>query len=603
MVEMMAVKRQKGNPLIYLFGKTWEYSRGNKKSVVLYWAMFIVANAGALIAHPLILAKMFSTLQAEGVTGGNFWFLIKLLLANFSLTFMFWGLHGPARCIERANAYRVRAGYCKYLVKGILTLPLDWHSEHHSGDTIDKIDKGRQGIYAFASDSFEPIYAGVRLIVSVFMLSYFSHKADVHATGLIVLTMIALTAFIVIKFDKKIMANYKLLNRGDNLVSASIIDAISHITTVISLRVEKRQLEFISHNVDAPFQLYKATNRINETKWFLVSVCCSIMWMLVLGNYFWDHIDAVKGVLIGSIFLLIRYLDEMSNLFQRFADMYSEVLQRQARVLNAEEIATEFKEESLTNHVLPKNWQTIEVKNLNFTYKNSEGKTLHLSDINLSIKRGLDIALVGWSGGGKSTYLKTMRDLHQPESGNVSVDGLHIPEGFAGIKNDISLIQQQPEIFATTIRNNITIGAECSLEKIRYYMDMACFSEVLDSLPKGLDSVINERGVNLSGGQRQRLALTRGLLASEGKSLILIDEPTSSVDEATKYRIFNNIRQGFKESCIIFATHEIQFLPLFDYVYMFENGRITGSGTVESLTESCPEFRKLCAHSKQERAS
>jgi ATP-binding cassette, subfamily B, bacterial len=578
------------NPLIYLFGKVWEYSADNRRNVRLYWTMFIIANALSLIIHPLVLAKMFTLLQLEGVTRGNFGFLMLLLAVNFSITFVFWGLHGPARCIERANAYRVRAGYCKYLVRGIFTLPLDWHSEHHSGDIIDKIEKGRQGIYSVAADSFQPIYSGVRLVVSVGMLTYFSHSA-----GVIVLIMLAVTGVVIMKFDKVIMANYKLLNRADNTVSASIIDAISHINTVISLRVEKPVFETVSKNIDVAFPLYKSTNRLNETKWFLVSACGALMWAAVLGFYLYGRLDMSGTIVMGSVFILIRYLDELSEILYRFADMYSEIIQRHSRVLNAEEISADFKEESLTNHVLPANWQTIEVHNLNFAYQNAEGIIAHLKDISLSIRRGERIALVGWSGSGKSTFLKVFRHLHSPDSLELSVDGTNIADGFAGIKRDIALIQQTPEIFTTTIRNNITIGVPYPEERIRHYMDMACFTEVVNGLPKGLESSINERGVNLSGGERQRLAVTRGLLASEGKSLILIDEPTSSVDEASKYRIYHNIFREFEGSSIIFATHELHLLPLFDRIYMFEKGRVVGSGTVESLTAACPEFRELCA--------
>jgi ABC-type multidrug transport system fused ATPase/permease subunit len=585
------------NPLIYLFGKVWEYSAENRKNVRLYWTMFIIANSFSLIIHPLVLAKLFTTLQVEGVTRANFGFLIFLLSINLSVTLIFWGLHGPARCIERANAYRVRAGYCKYIVRGVFTLPLDWHSEHHSGDTIDKIEKGRQGIYSVAADSFVPIYAGVRLIVSVGMLTYFSHSA-----GYIVLAMLVVTCFVIMKFDRVIMANYKLLNRFDNKVSASIMDAISHINTVISLRAEKPVFDSISQNIDASFPLYKRTNVLNETKWCLVSVCCALMWGLVLGMYLWKRIDIPGGILMGSVFILIRYLDEMSELFQRFAEMYSEILQRYSRVQNAEEISVDFVGESLANHVLPKNWGQIEISNLNFAYQNAQGNIAHLSDVALSIKRGERIALVGWSGSGKSTFLKVFRDLHTPDTLDLKVDGQRVADGFAGIKRDIALIQQKPEIFATTIRNNITIGVQYSDGQIRHYMDMACFSQVCDNLPKGLESAINERGVNLSGGEAQRLALARGLLASEDKSIILIDEPTSSVDEASKYRIYENIFRKYKDSSIIFATHELHLLPLFDRIYMFEKGRIVGSGTVDSLTASCPEFNELCANQRNEAA-
>jgi ABC-type multidrug transport system fused ATPase/permease subunit len=584
--------------MIYLFGKTWEHSAGNRKKVVLYWTMFIIGNALTLVIHPLVIAKMITTLQVEGVTRGNFWFIALLLFVNVMVTLVFWGFHGPARCIERANAFRVRSSYCKFLVRGVFSLPLDWHSGHHSGDTIDKIEKGRQGIYSFAADTFQPIFSGVRLIVSIVMLTIFSHSA-----GVIVLGMLVVTGVIVVIYDKKILANYRTLNRADNAVSASIIDAISHITTVISLRIEKRMFKRICSRIDAPYELNKETTRLNEMKWFLVALCCSVMWALVLGTYLWNCIGAVGGIVMGSVFLLIRYLDELSELFQRFTDMYSEVLQRQAKVLNAEEIAIEFKEENMVDHVLPQNWQKIDVNNLNFTYENAEGNIVHLKDVSLTVNRGERIALVGWSGSGKSTFLKVFRDLHKPETVNVSVDGVPVKDGFGGISNAIALIQQTPEIFSTTIGDNITIGEDYDPAKVQHYIDMACFTKVVDRLPRKLDSVINEKGVNLSGGERQRLALTRGLLVSEDMSLILIDEPTSSVDEASKLGIYDNIFREFEDSSIIFATHELHLLPLFDRIYMFKEGQVVGAGTLEELRENCPAFQELCSRKQEELVS
>lgn len=145
------------NPLFYLFSKTWQYSSGNRKNIVLYWSLFIIANAFILIFHPLVLAKVMDVIQKDGINHKNIAFLCELLLLTLGLDFLFWVFHGPARVIERSNGFKAKANYRKKLLKGVMTLPLDWHSNHHSGDSIDKIEKGTTALYAFSVDSFEVI--------------------------------------------------------------------------------------------------------------------------------------------------------------------------------------------------------------------------------------------------------------------------------------------------------------------------------------------------------------------------------------------------------------------------------------------------------------
>jgi len=122
---------------------------------------------------------------------------------------------------------------------------------------------------------------------------------------------------------------------------------------------------------------------------------------------------------------------------------------------------------------------------------------------------------------------------------------------------------------------------------------MACITDVIDKLPRAFESSVNEKGVNLSGGQQQRLALARGLLACEGKSIVLLDEPTSSVDPANEIRIHQNIFKAFKDKAIISSVHRLYLLPLFDRIVMLKEGKILATGTLEHLLAICPEFKEL----------
>jgi ABC-type multidrug transport system fused ATPase/permease subunit len=297
--------------------------------------------------------------------------------------------------------------------------------------------------------------------------------------------------------------------------------------------------------------------------------------------------------LIGSVYLLMRYLDEMNNIFYRFTGMYGDILIRRSRVGNSEELTPLFRDESFANHVLPTKWRNICVDGLDFSYPDGPGESLHLENISLQIRRGERIAFVGESGSGKTTLLKVMRSLYQPRTMELAVDGAKIGQGFEGICRAIALIPQNPEIFATTILDNITLGAVYSPEKVKQFADMACFSEVVEALPRQYSSKINERGVNLSGGQQQRLALARGLLASVDKSIVLLDEPTSSVDIGNEMKIYRNIFDGFKDTSVISSIHRLHLLPMFDRIYLFDKGRIVASGSLDELLATCTSFRTL----------
>ncbi|MDD5098355.1 MAG: hypothetical protein PHD31_01390, partial [Candidatus Pacebacteria bacterium] len=124
------------NPVIYLTRKLWKYSLGNRKNVVLYFAMFIIANSISFL-EPLVIGKLLNIIQENGITNYIMPSLLLYLGAILVIEISSWAFHGPARIIESKNAFLVRANYKKYLLNGVMAFPMEWHADHHSGDTID----------------------------------------------------------------------------------------------------------------------------------------------------------------------------------------------------------------------------------------------------------------------------------------------------------------------------------------------------------------------------------------------------------------------------------------------------------------------------------
>lgn len=581
----MAIMLFDRNPVIFLSRRVWKYAAGNRGWVILYVALFLCAN-GAWLLQPLIIAKIIEVIQTSGVTEANLSFILSLCSLFVIQVFVMWLFHGPARVIENKNAFLVGVNFKMYLINGTLDLPLAWHVDHHSGDTIDKIEKGTRELERYASHSFETIESTVRLVSSLVILAYFDIWAGIFVciAALVILVLIRV-------FDRRLIEQYRTLSKFDNEISAKVFDVISNVTTVVILRIERLVSRSIFEKEVAPLKVFQQNSKLNEIKWFIVSVCTGVTLFGVLGFYFYDHVRLGIAVSLSVVYLLYSYAYGATDSFFRFTYLYGDLMRERSAVMNAEELSHEFSEKRKVTGVTRK-WSELAINNLSFSYHQAEGADLHLDGVSMTIKRGEHVAFIGSSGSGKTTMLKILRGLYEVRA-DISLDGRVLKNGLESLSDQIALIPQDPEIFATTIRENITMGVHRSLEQIRKYTDMARFTDVVKRLPHELDSSIVEKGVNLSGGEKQRLALSRGLMASVNKTIILLDEPTSSVDLKNETAIYENIFRSFPGITVISSVHRLHLLRMFDTIYYFENGKIIAEGSLDNLLQSSEKFRLM----------
>jgi len=578
------------NPLINLLKYTWNYSFGTKKLVVLFISFSCIGSAIWLL-QPIVVGRIFNEIQFAQQKTNPLFFIAYNMGLFVLLTFLGWFFIGISRVVENKNAFLVRKNYRQTMFEHVMELPAKWHKDHHSGDTIDKINKASENLFNFSGEIFSIIQNVSAFIGSIVILALY----DINSVTIALFTSV-IAIFVILKFDKKLIKYYRIIFKGENFIASGIYDYISNYITIISLRLKKRAAKEIEQRSMKPYEVYVKSNIVNETKWFTSSMLIAIM---TAGVVFLNAYTSYKShgvIVIGTLFVLYQYLNNIGNAFYTFAWKYGDTVRQNAAIVAAEVIEEEYKKLYLEKkYTLPQHWKTIQIKNLNFTYKNEDNaKTeMHtLSDVSLSFERKNKIALIGTSGSGKSTILTLLRGLHEPDSVKVFCDGKKMEYGLKHIHDYSTLIPQEPEIFNNTIEYNITMGVHVERKQLEKVVEMANLKDLLSRLKQGLKTNVLEKGVSLSGGEKQRLALARGLLAAQDSQFLLLDEPTSSVDVENEFQIYQNIFRNFSDKVIISAVHGLHLLRHFDYIYMFKDSRIIAEGNLSALLED-ENFRIL----------
>ncbi len=230
----------------------------------------------------------------------------------------------------------------------------------------------------------------------------------------------------------------------------------------------------------------------------------------------------------------------------------------------------------------PKTFQVLEMKDLGFRYPNALVDALH--GINLQIRSGESVGLVGPSGAGKTTMVDVLLGLLEPHIGNITFNGLALQEALLDWRSQTAYLPQQVFLIDNTLKRNVALGVEDDkIDEIRIHeaLSQARLIELLDQLPKGVETLIGERGVRLSGGQRQRVALARAFYHQRG--VLVMDEATSALDDSTEKEIVEEIKHLKGKITMIVIAHRLTTVQHCDRIYRLENGRLVEEGKPEQV--------------------
>ena len=345
---------------------------------------------------------------------------------------------------------------------------------------------------------------------------------------------------------------------------------------------------------------------LNEWKWCTVDILSVALSSTLVALYVYliasgTHVPiqlsaAAKPELpLGNLFMVYQYSAEAGGVITAIAAHFATFARQQADYASGDIIwHTEPSHLALTAQAIAP-WQSLQIHRLEF--RHSPAAKPALQNIAITLQRGKRYALIGGSGSGKSTLLRILSGLYAAQSIELTLDdqSTQAPlDAAQTLRATATLIPQESEIFEGTLLENLQLPENAQALAPETLWRMLAVTRA-ESFVGSIDAHVAERGANWSGGQRQRVALARGVIAAQGCNLLLLDEPTASLDPETERAVYANLFSTFADSCIVSSIHRLNLLDRFDEIFFLEHGHLLASGSFAQLRAQSPEFRALLA--------
>ncbi len=449
--------------------------------------------------------------------------------------------------------------------------------------------KGSGGINAHLITDIETIDQFVGSTLAKFVISFMT----VIGTAIVLLWLdwrlglfILLVNPIVIYFSRKLGSMVKHLKRKENhsfeIFQNRLVETLDGI---YQLRAANKEREFLQQLKESANQV-----RVDADKYAWQSEAAGrVSFLLFLIGFELFRAVAMLMVMfsdltIGQIFAVFGYLWFMLSPVQELLGIQFSWYSAKAalkRINDLLELEEEDRPVSKVNPFSETREVDVKIEHVDFSY-NNENKVL--DDLSLHIPAGKKVALVGASGGGKSTLIQLLIGVYRQNAGSIRFnDELTEDIGFEVIRDKIAVVLQQPILFNDTLRHNLTLGGHFDEMSLWRALEVAQLQDVISQLNHGLDTQIGRNGIRLSGGQRQRLAIARMVLSNP--QFVILDEATSALDTATEAALHKALTEFLRGRTTLIVAHRLSAVKQADLIYVLEDGKVTQTGTHGELVE------------------
>lgn len=457
--------------------------------------------------------------------------------------------------------------------------------------------KGSGGINAHLITDIETIDQFIGSTLSKFIISLLT----VLGTAGVLLWLewrlglfILLVNPIVIYFSRKLGSKVKHLKKRENQAYERFQNRlVETLDGIYQLRAANKEREFLN-------ELKQQANQVRENAdkyaWQSEAAGRVSFLLFLLGFELFRAVAMLMVVFsdltIGQIFAVFGYLWFMLGPVQELLSIQFSWYSAKAafhRINDLLSLEEEPRPICKINPFTDNRQVDVEVSHVNFAYDSEKSV---LNDLSLTIPAGKKVALVGASGGGKSTLIQLLIGVYQPNSGQIRFNGATTEEiSFDIIRDNIAVVLQQPILFNDTLRHNLTLGGQYAEEELWQALHIAQLDDVTANLSDGLETLVGRNGIRLSGGQRQRLAIARMVLSNP--KFVILDEATSALDTVTEAALHNALTGFLKGRTTLIVAHRLSAVKQADIIYVLEDGQVSQMGTHRELVEQDGLYQTL----------
>uniref|UniRef100_UPI004047ED1D ABC transporter ATP-binding protein n=2 Tax=Aliarcobacter sp. TaxID=2321116 RepID=UPI004047ED1D len=468
------------------------------------------------------------------------------------------------------------------LFSHVLTLDMDFFQKKHGGELVSRITNDINRIQQAVSNSVAEFIRESLTIVGLIALVIY-HSPELAFYGLVVLP---LAIYPLSKLAKKMKQLSFKSQESNSDITSSLSESFNNIEIIKANSTEKVEAtKFSVHNMIF-FKYNMKAVKTNELVSPVMEIIGSLAFaaVIIVGGSKVISGELTTGTFssfVAALFMLYTPIKKLSSLYNKMQDALAanerinDIFAKKATILSGKDLC-------------PKDINSIKFENIQLKYDNF----IALKNINLEAKKGETIALVGDSGGGKSSLINLIVRFYDSSNGDIFLNNSSIKDfDIKSLRENISIVTQRVYIFNDTIASNIAYGYKIDEIRVIEVLKQAHAYDFVMGMKNGIHTMLDEFGTNLSGGQRQRIAIARALY--KNPKILILDEATSALDNKSESIISEVIQEVSQDKITFIIAHRLSTIKNADKIAVFKSGEIVSIGSESELLESCKEYQRL----------
>jgi ATP-binding cassette subfamily B protein AbcA/BmrA len=469
------------------------------------------------------------------------------------------------------------------LWKKHLHLPIAYYDKNQTGEMISRIINDTGIVKGLITENLTNLITGsISIIGAIGVLLYLDWKMT-----LLIIMVIPLSMLFLMPLGRRMYKISKGLQEETGKFNAVLGRVLTEIRLVKVSNAERVEYDNGKQGIDHLFRYGLREGRIQA---FIAPLMYFVLMLLFVTIVGYGGLRVSSGELTSGdlvafllyLFQIVMPITQVSNFFTQF----QKAMGATERIIATLKVNEEVLDSGVT---LQDSQRAIRLEKVSYAYESGEPV---LKDISLTVEPGKVTAIVGPSGGGKTTLFSLLERFYEPQSGMIRMGTESVNDmSLKSWRSQIGYVSQESPLIAGTIRDNITYGTEreISEQELQQAARLAYADVFIDELPKQYETEVGERGIKLSGGQRQRIAIARALLRDP--QILMLDEATSSLDSMSEVVVQKALKNVMQGRTTIVIAHRLSTVVDADQIVFIEKGKVTGSGTHEELYQSHSLYR------------